>query len=234
MPSPERSRGAQQGREANLSEKGSKGELEGGFQSRFTLASAGSSEPAVAQRCHAQLCKALAGSSLIAASGTGVARGCAAEALRHHDSRRGAPGELQSVPCIPCQPAAPCAMEGGLRCQCGVRCSESLLATSRSCAAGRCYARPQASIASGGLGQWVEDRSGKEVYVKSDDCIGAAAAADLPSSKSSNFSWYKSQGTEGSRAARRCRRWGGAAKVCAACRPGRAAPHPQSTNSVCK
>ena len=29
-----------------------------------------------------------------------------------------------------------------------------------------------ASIASGGLGSWVQDAQGRSVYVKSDDCIG--------------------------------------------------------------
>ena len=29
-----------------------------------------------------------------------------------------------------------------------------------------------ASIASGGLGQWGQDKSGKQAYVKSDDCLG--------------------------------------------------------------
>lgn len=32
-----------------------------------------------------------------------------------------------------------------------------------------------ASIASGGLGRWVQDAAGRTVYVKSDDCIGAGA-----------------------------------------------------------
>lgn len=32
-----------------------------------------------------------------------------------------------------------------------------------------------ASIASGGLGQWVQDKSGKQAYVKSDDCLGEGA-----------------------------------------------------------
>lgn len=32
-----------------------------------------------------------------------------------------------------------------------------------------------ASIASGGLGRWVEDAAGRSVYVKSDDCIGEPA-----------------------------------------------------------
>lgn len=34
-----------------------------------------------------------------------------------------------------------------------------------------------ASIASGGLGQWVEGRDGRPVYVKSEDCIGARSGA---------------------------------------------------------
>ena len=29
-----------------------------------------------------------------------------------------------------------------------------------------------ASIASGGLGHWVEDQNGKQRYVKDDDCVG--------------------------------------------------------------
>lgn len=32
-----------------------------------------------------------------------------------------------------------------------------------------------ASIASGGLGRWVQDSAGQSVYVKNDDCIGAWA-----------------------------------------------------------
>jgi hypothetical protein len=34
-----------------------------------------------------------------------------------------------------------------------------------------------ASIASGGLGSWVEDAAGRSLYVKSDDCIGGRARA---------------------------------------------------------
>lgn len=37
-----------------------------------------------------------------------------------------------------------------------------------------------ASIASGGLGQWVEGRDGNPVYAKSDDCIGAKGYLERP------------------------------------------------------
>ena len=37
-----------------------------------------------------------------------------------------------------------------------------------------------ASIASGGLGQWGQDKSGKQAYIKSDDCLGEARRGWAP------------------------------------------------------